>query len=297
MDDNWIQTTLRRPILGDGAMGTQLLLAGLRPGECPELWNVEHPDRVAAIHRAYVDAGSMFVTTNTFGGSSLNLGKHGFGDRARDLNVAAAKLAREAVGGRARVLGDIGPFGDFLEPLGDTTVDELTASFQEQAAALAEGGVDGFIVETMVDPTELATAVRTAKAVADLPVLATYAFNHSATIGFHTMMGATLQDAIDAALDAGADAVGANCGTDLSLDLYRALAERLLEAANGHPTVLQPNAGAPQLVDGQPRYLATPEDMAALATDALKMGISIVGGCCGTSPEHLAAMRLALDAS
>ncbi len=285
-----------RPRLADGAMGTQLMQRGLVSGACGELWNVEHPDRVAAVHRDYAQAGSEWILTNTFGGSAAALERHGLAERAAELNRAAARLARDALGDSVLVLGDIGPFGDFLEPYGLMTADRLLAIFSEQAEALAEGGVDAFIVETMASPDELAIAVEAARRVGDRGVVASYAFDRSANGSFRTMMGTSVEEAIHRAVDAGADIVGANCGTSLSLDDYVRLAEQIVAAAGETPVILQPNAGSPENVDGQLVYPASPENMAELVPKLVQVGVRVIGGCCGTTPEHLKAMRQALDA-
>ena len=222
------------------------------------------------------------------------LERHGFGDRVLDWNRRAAALARAAAGANGWVLGDVGPFGDFLEPLGDTTEEQLLGIFQEQIGALVEGGADAILVETMSDPAEAAAGVRAAKSVSALPVIVTYAFQKSAG-EFRTMMGTPAREAILAALGAGADIVGANCGTDLSLDDYAVLAKELKAAAGTAPAILQPNAGAPKNTPEGICYDATPEEMAAAALRLREAGISIIGGCCGTTPAHLAAMARALS--
>jgi len=290
---NLIDALHDRPLLCDGAMGTQLMAAGLPTTACGELWNVEHPDRVEAIHRAYLDAGCDMVITNTFGGCRAALAMHGLSDRAAELNRAAAALARRAAGDDRWVLGDVGPFGGFLEPIGDTTVGELTDIFLEQITALHAGGADAAIIETMADPNELAAGVRAARQVADWPVLATCAFQRAGD-RLVTMMGVEPADTIHAALDAGAQIVGANCGTDLTLDDYADLADQLVAAAQGAPVILQANAGSPNYVDGQTVFPATPDDFADAARRFLDLGVRVIGGCCGTSPEHLAAVRRAL---
>ncbi|NOX54611.1 MAG: homocysteine methyltransferase [Planctomycetes bacterium] len=284
-----------RPRLVDGAMGTQLMARGLPSGACGELWNVEHPDRVAAIHRDYCQAGCDWIITNTFGGSSASLERHGLADRAAELNRAAARLAREALDDHVVVLGDIGPFGGFLEPYGEMAPERLLEVFSEQAAALAEGGADAFIIETMADTRELQIAVQAARQAGNKAVIATYAFDKSADGSLRTMMGTTVDEAIATAIEAGADMVGANCGTSLSLDDYVQLAEQLVAAAGQTPVILEPNAGAPQNVDGQLVYPATPEAMAEIVPRLLAAGVRAIGGCCGTTPDHLRAMRDALD--
>ena len=211
------QTLARRPILGDGATGTQLQRVGLAPGACGELWNVEQPEQVRQVHRDYLAAGADLLTTNTFGGTLFVLAGHGAGARVHEINLAGARQAREIAGDRAWVLGDIGPFGGMFEPLGDALPDEVAIAFRQQAAALLKGGADLILVETMSDPAEAALAVQAAKVAGAEYVIATYSFQKSAA-GFHTMMGTPVATAVTAVLAAGADAVGANCGPELSLD-------------------------------------------------------------------------------
>lgn len=270
-------------------MGTQLIQRGMRIDECGMEWNASRPDDVKEVHRAYRKAGCRLITSNSFGGSSSMLGRHGLAHKVAEWNRLAAAIAAAAAGPDGWVLGDVGPFGDFLEPLGDTTAEELEGVFREQIAALAAGGADAILVETMSDPAELQVAVRAALAVTNLPVVATFTYQKGPS-GFTTMMGTSVAQAMAAAYDAGASIAGANCGTDLSLADYLELGRQIAAAAGGRPTILQPNAGAPQVIDGVIRYLATPEEMARLARELRAAGVSIVGGCCGTSPAHLAAM-------
>ncbi|MHC4995041.1 MAG: homocysteine S-methyltransferase family protein [Planctomycetota bacterium] len=289
-----LQALKQRPLLCDGAMGTQLMEAGLTAGACGELWNVAQPRTIEQIHGRYVDAGCDLVTTNSFGGTRTVLKNHNAADQAQTLNRAAAQIARQAAGDDAWVLGDLGPFGEFLEPLGATTADQLLDIFTQQVDALIEGGAHAILVETMSDPVELTVAVRAARQSGDLPVFATCAFQLSSAAGLRTMMGTTVHDAVRAAIDAGTDAVGSNCGTDLSLDDYRRLADEMLAAADSTPVILQPNAGAPQRQGADVVYPATPQDMAQLAADLVDKGVRIVGGCCGTTPAHLAEMAHAV---
>lgn len=286
-----LQELARRPLCCDGAMGTQLLARGLPGGECGMAWNVARPDDVAAIHRAYRAAGCDLITTNSFGGSRLTLERHGLADRMAELNRAAAAVACSAAGSQAWVLGDVGPFGDFLEPLGDTKADDLRAVFRDQIAALRDGGADAILIETMSDPAEAVVAVEAAKGVAaEAPVLVTYAFQKTAPGQFRTMMGTEAAEALRRALAAGADVVGANCGTRLGLEDYVELARQMVAAAGRAPVIIQPNAGSPRVENGQTVYDATPEQMAAAALALLDAGARIIGGCCGTTPAHLAAM-------
>ncbi|MCC6580511.1 MAG: homocysteine S-methyltransferase family protein [Phycisphaeraceae bacterium] len=281
----------QRTLLVDGAMGTQLFLRGLAPGQCGEAWNRDRPDDVAAIHRAYLQAGCDAVTTNTFGGSAPTLARHNLEAEVETFNRQGAALARKAAGDDHYVLGDIGPFGDFLEPMGTMTEDELLGIFTRQARALREGGADAIIIETMTDTAEAVVALRAAKVVADWPVITTFAFDKGAGEGYHTMMGQGVEHIVKTMVEAGADVVGANCGTSLGLPDYLALAKQLVAAAGKTPVIMQPNAGSPQTVDGKVVYAATGRDMAELAKQLRAAGVKMVGGCCGTTPELLGAMK------
>ena len=285
------QTLARRPLLGDGAMGTQLQMRGLAPGACGELWNIDHADRVRQVHRGYLSAGADLLTTNTFGGTSFVLAGHGAGSRVHELNLAGAQLARETAGSRAWVLGDIGPFGGMFAPLGEASPDEVTVAFRQQAAALLEGGADIILVETMSDPFEASLAVQAAKAAGAELVIATYSFQRGAA-GFRTMMGTTVADAMAAVIAARADIVGANCGTELSLDNYVRLTAEIAAAAAGRPVIVQPNAGSPRLVDGKISYDESAAQFAAAVPRFLAAGARLVGGCCGSTPAHIAAMAV-----
>ncbi len=279
-------------------MGTQLFARGLASGACGMLWNLERPGDVGGIHLAYRHAGCDLLTTNSFGGSRFALAPHGLAGRVTELNRAAAQVARAAAGDTGWVLGDVGPFGDFLEPVGDTTPEELRAAFQDQVAALLAGGADAILVETMSDPAEAVVGIEAAKAcAADVPVIVTYAFQKTAPGEFRTMMGTSAGEAMRRATAAGAEIVGANCGTGLSLEDYVKLAEQLVAAAGNATVIVQPNAGSPHHENGRTVYHATPAEMAATASRLLAAGVRIVGGCCGTTPEHLAAMSRAVHAA
>jgi len=295
---SFMQALTSHPLLCDGGMGTQLIAAGLTVGDCATAWNRDHPDAVAEVHRAYRAAGCRILTTNTFQGSRTALAAHGLAEDTAPLNLAAAQVARR-VADESRdvvvfVAADVGPFGGFLEPLGDTSADDLAGTFTEQLAALHAGGADLALIETMSDPAEVAVAVSAAKSVAGWPVIATYAFEkHGGTYG--TMMGAGVSTAVEQAIAAGADAVGANCGTSLTLEDYIALAKQLVAAAGGVPVTVQPNAGPPRIKNGVSVHDATPADMADAAAALLDAGVRIVGGCCGTEPSMLAAMSTILQ--
>lgn len=284
-----------RTLCCDGAMGTQLLARGLGSGECGMLWNVDRPGDMRAIHDAYRAAGCDLLTTNSFGGSPFALDAHGMAGRVAELNRAAAQVARAAAGEDGWVLGDVGPFGDFLEPLGDTTADELRDAFRLQIEALLAGGADAILVETMSDPAEAVVGVEAAKACnAETPVIVTYAFQKTGPGVFRTMMGTGVEEAVQRATGAGAQIVGANCGTSLGLDDYVELAKQIVSAAGGAHVIIQPNAGSPRTENGCTVYNATSDQMAALALQLLAAGVRIVGGCCGTSPEHLSAISHAM---
>ncbi|RME72281.1 MAG: homocysteine methyltransferase, partial [Verrucomicrobia bacterium] len=260
-----------RPLVCDGAMGTQLQQLGLAPGACGVAWNIEAPDRVRTVHQRYLDAGADLLTTNTFSGTSLALAGHGLGARAAELNRAAAALAREVAGDRAFVLGDMGPFGGLLEPYGDAEPEAVKQAFAEQAAALLEGGADVLLVETMSDPAEAVLGIEAAREAGAALVMTSFAFQQSGDT-FRTMMGTTVADAVRAAVQAGAGIVGANCGTELALETYIRLAEELVAAAGDVPVVVQPNAGSPEVVDGEIVYRTTPEAFGAAAVRFVEAG-------------------------
>ena len=285
------QALAQRPWIAEGGMGTQLLAAGHQPGACGELLNRDDPNLVAGVHHAYYTAGARLAITNTFGGSPLALARHGLSDEVEALNRAGVELARVGVGDDALVFGDIGPFGDFLEPLGQTTAEQLDEALRVQVEAIKAGGADGIIVETMTDSNELSAAVRAARAAGDWPVIASYAFDPTGESQFHTMMGTGPADAVRAALDAGADVVGANCGSALTLSQYVTLAEQLIAAADGAPVMVQPNAGQPEATADGLRYPVTPQEFAEHAPMLVDVGVRIIGGCCGTNAEHIRALH------
>lgn len=283
-----------RPLLLDGGMGSELMRRGFAPGGCPEEWNVTRPDEVAAIHRAYFAAGSDIVNTNTFGGSRLKLDAYGMGSRAGELNFAGARLAIEVrdreYPGRL-VAGDMGPCGHLMAPMGTAEPDVVRAAFGEQAQALVAAGVDLINIETMFDLSEARLAVEAACAAAEgRPVLASMAFRPAAK-GYRTMMGVDPAAAVAALRAAGATLVGCNCeiAAEAMADLVPQLAE-----LNGGVTYAQPNAGQPHLEDGVTVYDETPEHFAGIVASYVSLGAGIVGGCCGTTPEFIAALSRAL---
>jgi len=283
-----------RPQLLDGGLGLALVARGFAAGECPEEWNASHPAEVADIHRSFYAAGSDIVNTNTFGGTALRLEAHGLAARAVELNEAGARLAvsvRDAEFPGRLVAGDIGPSGKMVKPMGDADPEALRASFFEQAAALVAGGVDLLNVETMFDLTEARVAVEAAVAAAGgRPVLASLAFKPAAK-GYRTMMGVSPEQAVPALLEAGAAIVGCNCEitAEAMADLVPVLAK-----LNGGTTCAQPNAGQPRLQGEATVYDETPAHFAGIVATYPAAGAGIVGGCCGTPPESIAALAAAL---
>ena len=280
------------PLLGDGAMGTMLQDLGNSEGGAPELWNVEHVDVVEGVLEGYASSGSRLLTTNTFGGTRARLQMHGLEDRVEELNRAAAELARRVADRHpgVYVLGDIGPSGELMEPMGDLTIDSAAEMFGEQIRGLVAGGVDGILIETMSDLTEVEAAVTAARKEAPgLPVFATLSFDTN----LRTMMGVSPAMAVQAMSDMGVDVIGANCGR--GLDEMRIIAAQLAEAGAGRVRLMvQSNAGLPKLQGDTFVFDGTPEEMAAYAVEMRDLGFAVIGACCGSSPAHIAAMRAAL---
>jgi 5-methyltetrahydrofolate--homocysteine methyltransferase len=273
----------------DGAMGTMLFAAGLSSGDCPELWNVAHPDVLQKIHQAYFTAGSDLVETNTFGGSRLKLKAYGLQDRSRELNLAGAKIARSVCPPGKYVAGSIRPTGhlpDTFEPMGDTPAEVFYENFREQALALAEGGVDLFAVETMMIPEEAVIAVKAAKQATSLPVMCSMTFQWGRGKNVdRTMWGTSPEEAARLLREAGADAVGCNCG-DGGPGRVPFILREMQQTAPGF-LVAYPNAGLPRIVNGSSVYDLSPEAMAAAYPDILAAGANVVGACCGSTPEHI----------
>jgi len=277
----------------DGAMGTQLIARGIEVGKCNDYLNVESPDVVSDIHRSYFEAGSDAVLTNTFGANKYALGRHRLEEEAAKINSAGARIARKAGGEEKYVLGDIGPSGDFLEPLGSLKPEELKEAFARQAKALLDGGVDGFIIETMTALDEVTIAIEAVKSVGGVvPVLASMSFDRAGD-DFKTMMGVDVETAVAKIVSLDVDAVGFNCGT-VSLDEYIELAEKFVSAVQALSADVivyaEPNAGKPELVEDQAVYKVSPEDFAAAVEKIHSTGVNIIGGCCGTGPAHIKAL-------
>lgn len=273
----------------DGAMGTMLFEAGLADGACPELWNETHPDVIRNIHKAYFDAGSDFVETNTFGGTPLKLQAYGLADRARELNARGARLARSVCPPGKFVAGSIGPTGhlpDIFEPLGDVSEEEFYENFREQALGLAEGGVDLFAIETMMYPEEAVVAIRAAKESTGLPVMCTMFFQWEKDQNRdRTMWGTSPEQAATILVEAGADVVGCNCG-DGGPERAAAIIQAMRTVTSAL-LIAYPNAGLPRIQAGKTTYELPPAEMAARYPSILEAGANIVGACCGSSPAHI----------
>lgn len=268
----------------DGAMGTQLFAAGLTSGDAPERWNVEHPDRITAIHRDYYAAGSDIVLTNSFGGTRYRLKLHDLQDRVAELSAAAARNARVAADEFDRdllVAGSIGPTGELIEPLGSLTVDEAEAAFAEQAEGLADGGADLLWLETMSDLAEVEAAIRGVRRVSDLPIVATMSYD---TAG-RTMMGVTGTAAVERLEQYGLAGIGANCGNNIP-DTEAAVLE-IKRLTPDTPVVSKANAGIPEWHGTELHYNGTPEVLANHAHRIRAAGIEAIGGCCGSTPAHI----------
>lgn len=279
------------PLLGDGAMATMLQNAGLTGGDAPELWNVEHPDAVQAVYRGYAEAGSHIISTNTFGGTTARLKMHDLQDRLGELNAAGVRLARTVADevGDVLVGAAVGPTGELLDPLGALTMEEAIALFAEQVAVLAEAGADFILTETMSDLQEMEAAARAVQQATELPIACTLTFDTN----LHTMMGVSPRQAVETLAGWGVQVIGANCGNGPS-EIQTVMTEMVEHRPPGVVLYAQSNAGLPVLQGGDVYYDGTPEVMADYARQMQALGVDVIGGCCGTTPAHLRAMREAL---
>jgi len=286
-----LEMLLDRRLVCDGAMGTQLMLAGLESGGCGELWNLTCAERVLAIQRRYVEAGADCLITNTFGGSRIMLQRHGHAADLRAINEAGTRIAREAFNGRdGYVLGDIGPLGAILEPYGELSQADASTAFEEQAAALVAGGVDAIIIETQTSLEELGLAIDAAKAAGAPCIIASLAYDLSADKTFYvTMMGVFPEKAAEFAAERGAHVIALNCGTGMDMTGAAKVAKIYRENCD-LPVMVQPNAGLPVLEQGKAVYKQTPSDMVATLPEVLAAGANIIGSCCGSTPEHTRAI-------
>jgi len=287
----------KRVLVADGAWGTLLQARGLEPGECPELWNVTHPDRLRAVAAAYTAAGSDLILTNTFGGSPLALARHGLEERTEELNTAGVRLSLEAVRGTGTlVAASIGPTGELPAPLGTMSEEELERCFRRQILSVARAGVRLLCIETMIHLPEAACAVRAARQAEQelgtgLEVMATLSYQ-AGPQGFRTVMGNGIAETVEALERAGADALGSNCGNGIE-QMVPITAE--FRRRTDRPLLIQPNAGLPRLEGGRTVFRQNAEELARHVPALLAAGATIIGGCCGTGPEPIAAIRKAVD--
>jgi 5-methyltetrahydrofolate--homocysteine methyltransferase len=279
-------------LVADGAMGTMLMERGLATGSPPESFNLEQTDVLEEVAREYLHAGADIIQTNTFGASRLKLNQYSLGDRVEKINKNAVRAVRKVVQERAYVSGSCGPTGQFLKPYGDVDPEEMCDVFREQIGALVGAGADLICIETMSDLREATCALKAAKECGAIPVMATMTFNRTPK-GFYTIMGVTIEEAVKGLEAAGADVVGSNCGN--GIENMVAIARECREFTE-LPVIIQSNAGIPELIDDKAVYPETPEFMAEKAEDLLAAGVKIIGGCCGTTPAHIRAIRKTVDA-
>jgi 5-methyltetrahydrofolate--homocysteine methyltransferase len=273
-----------KKLVSDGAWGTFLQKKGLAPGECPEQWNITHPDDVLDIANSYIKAGADMIETNSFGGNRFKLKFFGLQDQVYSLNKAAAQISRKAAGNDRNVLGSIGPTGKLLM-MGDVTAEELYDAFKEQAIALAEGGADALVIETMSDIDEAICAVKACAENTSCEIICTFTFEKSAEKTYHTMMGVTPAQMTEAIVNAGATIIGANCGNGIEGMIE--IVEEIRSANPDIPVLVHANAGLPILKDGETFFPESPEQMASYVNGLMKAGANIIGGCCGTTPDHI----------
>jgi 5-methyltetrahydrofolate--homocysteine methyltransferase len=282
-----------RILVSDGAWGTFLQKKGLNPGECPELWCITRPDDVFDIAKNYIDAGADMVESDSFGGTSYKLEHYGLSVRASEINEASTKISRRAAGENKWVIASIGPTGKMLL-MGDLTEEELYNSFKEQALALEKGGADALCIETMSAIDEATIAIKAAKENTKCEVICTFTFDRAVNGEYRTMMGVSPEDAAKAAIEAGADIIGPNCGNGIERMIE--IVREMREAIPNSFILVHANAGLPKNVNGIDIFPETPEDMAAKVPELIKAGANIIGGCCGTTPAHIKAIKQAVDA-
>ncbi|HET7536351.1 MAG TPA: homocysteine S-methyltransferase family protein [Candidatus Didemnitutus sp.] len=286
-----------RRLVCDGAMGTQLMLAGLEQGGCGEAWNLTHPERVLAIQQRYANAGADCIITNTFGGSRIMLGRHGHVNELAEINAAGVAIVRKAFGEKTGyVLGDIGPLGALLEPYGDLSMEAAQSALEEQATALVQAGADAIIIETQTGLEELGLAIDAAKAAKAPCIIASLAYDLSMDKTFYkTMMGVGPEQAAEFAEERGAHIVALNCGTGMDM-VGAASVARIYREHCSLPVMVQPNAGLPVLENLKAVYKQLPADMAKDVPEVIATGVGIIGSCCGSTPDHTRAIFQVVDA-
>lgn len=280
-------------LVSDGAWGTFIHEKGLRSDECPESWNLERPDDIYEVALSYVNAGADMILTNSFGGSPFKLKPYGLEDKTYLINKAAAEISRKAAGDKVIVLGSVGPTGKILM-MGEVTEEELFNGFSEQIRGLADGGADAILIETMSDPQEATTAIRAAKSVTDKEVICTFTFNLTPAGEYRTMMGTSPAETVEMLISEGADAIGANCGNGAAGMIE--IVSEIRKINSDIPVLVHANAGMPELVDGKSVFPETPGEMSSQVGQLIAAGTNMVGGCCGTTPEHIRQIASAVRA-
>jgi 5-methyltetrahydrofolate--homocysteine methyltransferase len=280
-----------KTLVSDGAWGTFLQHKGMKPGECPEEWNLTHPDEVFDIAKSYIDAGADMIETNSFGGTKFKVEKYGLGDKVFELNKAAAEISRRAAGDKF-VLGSVGPTGKILM-MGDVTEEELYEAFKKQVKGLEAGGVDAIMIETMTDLDEARLAIQAAKENTNCEVFCTLTFEKTLQGEFRSMMGVSPTEMVNTLIDAGADLIGANCGNGIAVMI--GIVEEIRKANKEIPILVHANAGMPMYKDGETIFPESPDEMAVLVPKIIAAGANIIGGCCGTTPNHIRKIREAFE--
>ncbi len=280
-----------KTMVSDGAWGTFLQQKGMQPGECPEEWNLSHADDVFDIAKSYIDAGADMVETNSFGGTIFKVEKYGLADKVFELNKAAAEISRKAAGDKF-VLGSVGPTGKILM-MGDVTEDELYEAFKTQVLGLEAGGVDAIMIETMTDLDEARLAIRAAKENTNCEVFCTMTFEKTVNGDYRSMMGISPTDMVNTIIEAGAELIGANCGNGIE-DMI-GIVKEIRKANKDIPVLVHANAGMPIYDDGKTVFPETPDEMADLVPKIIEAGANIIGGCCGTTPDHICRVREEVD--
>ena len=275
-------------LLSDGAWGTMLQAKGLGAGECPERWNLDHRDLVFSVAKGYAEAGSDMVETNSFGGSKIKLKECGLDDRTFEINRIAAEISREAIGPEGIVMGSMGPTGKILM-MGEVTAEEMYEAFAEQARGLEAGGADVAMIETMMDIEEAKLALRAVRENTSLPAICSFTFDKTGMGEYRTMMGHAPADVVHAMKEAGADMVGANCGH--GIEQMVPIAREMKEADPSMPLLIQANAGEPHVHGDKTVFDETPDVTASFVPQLMEIGVEVIGGCCGTTPDHIREIR------
>ncbi len=279
-------------LVADGAMGTMLFARGLKPGEPPESVNLKNPEILEEIAQAYLNAGADIIQTNTFGASALKLSDYGLDEKTEDINRIAVERVRKVVGNKAYISGSCGPSGKLLKPFGDTEPDDIYQSFKRQMKSLMNAGVDLICIETMTDLNEAVLAIKAVKSISfEIPIMTTMTFDETPR-GFYTIMGVNIENAVKGLQKAGADIIGSNCGNGIENMIKIA---REFKKLTTLPIIIQSNAGIPEMKDGKLIYSETPEFFGKKAKELIDAGVSIIGGCCGTTPEYIRAIRKVVD--